>query len=184
MIIRIAHVNDGESIAGIYAPIVEETAISFEEMAPAASEMSERIEKILQTHPWLVAEKHGRILGFAYASQHRSRAAYKWSCDVSAYVDDSARRTGTGTQLYQALLTTLIRLGYANAFAGLTLPNIASVRFHERIGFKPVGVYPRVGFKNGAWHDVGWWRRPLQMLDNTPVAPRPFFQHQDAFGLA
>lgn len=103
MIIRIAHVNDGESIAGIYAPIVEETAISFEEMAPAASEMSERIEKILQTHPWLVAEKHGRIFGFAYASQHRSRAAYKWSCDVSAYVDDSARRTGTGTQLYQAL---------------------------------------------------------------------------------
>ena len=181
MIIRIANVDDGESIARIYAPIVTDTAISFEEVPPTASAMSGRIEQTLRTHPWLVAEDDGSIAGFAYASPHRSRSAYRWSSDVSAYLAEGARRRGIGSMLYRQLLSTLVRLGHANAFAGIALPNNASVHFHERNGFKAIGVYPRVGFKNGSWHDVGWWRRPLQLLDDNPVTPRPFFNYRAAF---
>ncbi|MEE9380059.1 MAG: arsinothricin resistance N-acetyltransferase ArsN1 family B [Hyphomonadaceae bacterium] len=181
MTVRIANANDGADVAEIYAPIVKDTFISFEDVPPTASEMSARIEETLRTHPWLVVEEGGAILAYAYATPHRSRAAYGWSCDVSVYVGENARRTGAARTLYQHLFSTLIRQGYSNTFAGIALPNEASVGFHEHIGFEPVGIYPCVGFKKGSWRDVGWWSRPLQTLDNNPSQPLPFSGNQDTF---
>lgn len=172
--LRCATLEDGAAVARIYAPIVRDTFISFEEEPPLPAEMSARIKATSLTHPWLVAELDGGVVAYAYASPHRSRPAYRWSCDVSVYVDEDARRMGAARGLYDRLFETLKDLGYANAFAGIALPNASSVGFHERMGFEPIGVYPRVGFKRGSWRDVGWWSRPIQDLGERPAAPRPY----------
>lgn len=181
MIIRVANADDGAGVAEIYAPIVSDTFISFEDVPPTADEMSVRIDETLLTHPWLVAEDIGHVVAYAYATPHRSRAAYKWSCDVSVYVGETARRTGIARALYARLFSTLSRQGYANTFAGIALPNDASVAFHQTMGFEPVGVYRRVGFKKGSWRDVGWWHRELQSLGNTPAPPLPFSGNTNLF---
>ena len=181
MRVRIAKAEDGSDIAKIYAPIVRDTFISFEEVPPSAAEMADRIEPTLITHPWLVIENEGKLIAYAYATPHRSRAAYKWSTDVSAYVHAEARRTGAARALYQSLFATLVRQGFATAFAGIALPNEASVAFHKKMGFEAIGTYPRVGFKKGSWRDVSWWSRPLQTFEQEPAAPLPFSQYQQTF---
>ncbi len=159
MHIRSATVDDAPAVQAIYAPIVTETVISFEDVPPSVDEMAARIAATLQSHPYLVAERDGRVVGYAYAGSHRSRAAYRRSVDVSAYVADDARRTGIGGTLYRHLLADLQERGYHAAFAGIALPNAASVALYEAVGFRPVGIYREVGFKFDRWHDVGWWQR-------------------------
>lgn len=181
MRIRIAVASDGSDIADIYAPIVRDTFISFEEVPPSAGEISARIESTLLTHPWLVIEQEGTVSAYAYARSHRSRAAYQWSCDVSVYVGEQARRTGAARVLYEAIFSTLVRQGFATAFAGIALPNNASVGFHEHMGFEPIGIYPHVGFKKGSWRDVGWWSRPLQVIEGSPAQPLPFSENKQMF---
>jgi len=181
MKVRIAQADDGADIASIYAPIVADTFISFEEVPPSAEEMSARIEATLQTHPWLVVEASGRVVAYAYATAHRTRGAYKWSCDVSVYVAEQARRRGLAYTLYDRLFATLTHQGFGSVFAGIALPNDASVGIHERVGFTPVGVYPKVGFKNGSWRDVGWWSRPLQELGDQPPPPLAFGGNRQCF---
>ena len=114
----------------------------------------------LPEHPWLVAERD-HVVGYAYAASHGSRAAYRWSTDVSVYVDQAARGQGVGRALYRALFKVLDLQGFREAFAGITLPNGASVALHESLGFVPVGIYRQVGWKLGAWHDVGHWQRRI-----------------------
>jgi phosphinothricin acetyltransferase len=162
---------------------VAETAISFEEVPPGAAEMRARIEALAGDLPWLVAESRG-VLGDAYASPHRARAAYRWSVDVSAYVAAGARRSGVGRQLYAALLRALERQGYYNAFAGITLPNDASERFHRACGFEALGIYRNVGFKFGAWHDTIWMQRRLRTDADEPAEPVPLarLELSDVFG--
>ncbi len=179
MQIRVAEVSDGESVAAIYAPIVRDSIISFESLVPDAEEMASRIETTLQRFPWLVAEEEGRVTGYAYAGAHRARAAYRWACDVSVYVDARARRCGLGRRLYGALFDCLVAQGLGQAYAGVALPNPASVRLHESLGFEPIGVYRGVGFKQGAWHDVGWWALQLQELGAAPAEPIPFAALQE-----
>ena len=159
--LRAATVSDAAAIQAIYAPIVETTAISFEDVAPTVEEMARRIETYSQTHPYLVAESDGILLGYAYGSKHRDRSAYRLSADVTAYVAPAARGQGLGKQLYQALLPDLAQRGYHAAFAAITQPNAASVALHESVGFTKVGIYREVGFKFGQWQDVGWWQRVL-----------------------
>jgi len=118
-----------------------------------------------------VAERAGGIAGYAYASRHRERRAYQWSVDVSCYVDARFRRRGVGGALYRVLLALLARQGFFNAYAGITLPNAASVALHESAGFRPIGVYRRVGYKLGAWHDVGWWGREIAAPRDDPPEP-------------
>jgi phosphinothricin acetyltransferase len=120
-----------------------------------------------------VHDEGGRILGYAYASRHRERAAYQWSADVSCYVRPEARGRGIGKALYTELLRRLEAQGFRNAYAGIALPNDASVRLHESVGFRPIGVYRGVGFKQGAWRDVGWWGVPLGAPESNPAPPRP-----------
>ena len=173
--IRLATGGDAEQIAAIYAPNVTDTVISFEFEPPGAEEMRRRIEVTLKRYPWLVCERQGRELGYAYAGAHGSRAAYQWSVDVSVYVHEEARRTGVGRALYTSLFATLELQGFYNAYAGATLPNPASVGLHESVGFRPVGVYRGVGYKLGAWHDVVWWHLPLRerIVDPDPPAELP-----------
>lgn len=158
MLIRNANSDDAPAIQAIYAPIVAETAISFEEEIPSVAEMASRIKAFQETHVYLAAEgADGRLAGYAYSSPHRTRAAYQTSVDVTVYVAESARGLGVGKALYQALLPATAKRGFHAAFAGITLPNPGSVALHESVGFKPVGVYHEVGRKFGRWHDVGWW---------------------------
>jgi phosphinothricin acetyltransferase len=171
--VRLAESRDAAGVQAIYAPIVASTPISFEVEAPTAAEMARRIAKTMPAHPWLVAEDEGQFAGYAYAGPHRSRAAYRWSIDVSAYVHPDWRRRGVGRSLYTALLAVLALQGYREACAGITLPNPASVGLHQALGFVPVGVYRRVGWKLGAWHDVGWWQRSLIESRDEPGEPQP-----------
>lgn len=161
MKVRTATSSDATAIQAIYAPIVEHTAISFEEVPPTINEIAGRIEETLLGYPYLVAEQGGRVVGYAYAGPHRTRAAYRSSVDVTIYVAEGARQMGVGRQLYGVLLPDLAGRGFHAAFAGITLPNAGSVRLHEMMGFNPLGVYREVGRKFGHWHDVGWWQRLL-----------------------
>jgi phosphinothricin acetyltransferase len=169
--IRCAEVADAKGILAIYAPIVRDTVISFEIEPPSLGEMQARIETTLTKLPWLVAESDGGIAGYAYASRHRERAAYQWSVDVSVYVAPDARRRGVGRGLYKPLLGILEDLGYYTALAGIALPNPASVALHESMSFRPIGVYHNVGYKHGAWRDVGWWQRGLGEYIDKPEPP-------------
>jgi L-amino acid N-acyltransferase YncA len=155
--------HDAAACLAIYAPYVRETPISFEEEVPALDEFRERIRATLATHAWLVHEDDdGRIAGYAYGGVHRTRAAYRWTTEVTVYVDRSRHRSGIGRELYLRLFERLRDLGFQLAVAGITLPNDASVGLHSAVGFQPVGVYTGVGFKLGHWHDVSWWQRELQ----------------------
>jgi phosphinothricin acetyltransferase len=174
MKIRVAQVRDAPAIHAIYEPIVSSTVISFELDMPSVDEMTTRIATTLERFPWLVSEDEtGEVDGYVYASRHRERAAYRWAVDVTAYVRADRRGRGIGKRLYLRLFDELVALGYCQAFAGIALPNAPSIALHESVGFEYLGVYRNVGYKLGAWHDVGWWQRGLQ-LPGTPSEPRPF----------
>ena len=165
--------DDAAAIRAIYAPHVTSSATSFETSVPSVDEVRRRIEATTATHPWLVDERADGVVGYAYGSPHRARAAYRWAAEVSVYVDGRAQRRGVARALYEALLDRLRAQGFALALAGITLPNAASVGFHEAQGFRPVGVFPALGFKHGAWHDVGWWTLRLRDLSAPPELLAP-----------
>ena len=167
-----ATTDDADQIARIYAPIVAHTIISFEADPPTVEDMAQRIGRTTAWLPWLVLERDGKISGYAYATAHSSRAAYAWSVDVSAYVDEPCRGVGVGRALYTALLGVLAAQGLYNAYAGIALPNPASVSLHESVGFRPVAIYQNVGYKLGAWRDVGWWQLSLREKNETPDPPK------------
>jgi phosphinothricin acetyltransferase len=169
--IRLATADDAAAIAAIYAPHVTGAATSFELEPPDPAEMAGRIGAVLGYAPWLVLCEGSGLLGYAYASRHRDRAAYQWSVDVSVYVGGAHQRRGVGRALYGSLFALLELQGFHAAHAGITLPNPASVGLHEALGFRPIGVYPAVGYKRGAWHDVGWWQRPLRDRTGAPAPP-------------
>ena len=179
--VRMARVGDAAAISAVYRPYVTEAATSFELEAPGEEEMARRITSILAFAPWLVCEgPDAAPVGYAYASKHRDRAAYQWSVDVAVYVRADHHRRGVGRALYQSLFGLLRLQGFCTAHAGITLPNPGSVGLHESLGFRPVGVYPAVGWKSGAWRDVGWWHLPLR---ERPPAPAPPLSLADAQAL-
>ena len=172
--IRLVTEDDAGQILEIYAPFCRETPVSFETQPPTLDEMRQRIGKTLKTHPWLVCDDDGLILGYAYASPHRERAAYIWSVDVSVYVREGRRRGGIGRALYSSLFALLKLQGYYNALAGTTLPNPGSIGLHQAMGFEPLGVYRNIGYKCGAWHDVAWWQLTLREANSEPQPPLEF----------
>lgn len=170
--IRLATPADAAEIAAIYAPYVTDNAVSFETEPPDATEMAARIGRVLPQWPWLVAVgADGTIAGYVYAGRHRERAAYRWGVDVAVYIAPDAKRMGVGRRLYMVLFELLRRQGYARAYALITLPNPGSVALHEAMGFTPVGVHAKTGYKLGAWHDVGWWDLDLGLPDGPPAEP-------------
>jgi phosphinothricin acetyltransferase len=178
--VRIATLADAASVAAIYAPIVEQTAISFELSPPSTDEIAERMRATLAAYPWLVLEQDGEAAGYAYGGQLRARAAYRWSVETTVYVGSEHRRRGVATSLYRALLAALKAQGFVSAYGGITLPNPASVGLHEALGFRCVGVFPAVGYKLGAWHDVGFWQRVIDTRPEHPEPPRAFAELVDS----
>jgi L-amino acid N-acyltransferase YncA len=196
--IRLATASDAAAIAEIYAPYCEATVISFEETAPSSGEMARRIATIGATRPWIVLEESacgpsqarsgrasasgggapralgndGRVVGYAYASTHHDRAAYRWSVSTAIYIGRDHHRRGAGRALYTTLFALLRALGYRQATAGITLPNPASVGLHAAFGFVPVGVYRQIGYKMGGWRDVGWFQAEIQPGSDPPADPR------------
>ena len=163
--------RDADAVASIYRPAVESSIASFEVVPPDAAEMSRRMAGILARTPWLIMEDGKAPVGYAYAGPHRERPGYRWSVDISVYVAADLHGRGLGRRLYDELLSILRRQGFVNAYAGIALPNPASVALHEGIGMNLVGVYERVGFKFGAWHDVAWYG--LRLSDFVGAPPEP-----------
>ena len=174
--IRPARLADAAALLAIYRPFVTDSAVSFELVPPPVAEFEERMKKALESWAWLVAENDEGPVGYAYATSHRPRGAYRWAVETSAYVHAGHRGQGLGKRLYRELLPILTDKGYCTAYAGIALPNDASVALHRAVGFTPVGVFERAGWKFGRWHDVSWWQlalrdRPLDELAS--VSPTP-----------
>lgn len=155
--------RDARGCAALYAPYVRDTAISFEYDAPSADQMAERISA---AYLWLVAVEGEDIVGYAYGSRHAERAAYRWSADVAVYIDPRCHRRGVGRVLYGQLIPRLRDMGLWMLCAGVAQPNAASDGLHRGLGFREVGIYRRIGFKAGVWHDVRWWQLDLRPGDS------------------
>ncbi len=160
--IRQATEADAPALLKIYAPFVESTPVSFETVVPSVDEFAARIAKNLSKWQYFVAERDGEIAGYAYGSAHRERAAYRFSVEVSAYLDPRFHRQGIRSALYRGLFDDLAALGYCSAFAGITVPNDASVGMHTSVGFEMIGVFRNIGWKFDRWHDVAWMQRTLR----------------------
>lgn len=169
--IRPAAEDDAAGMLAIYGPVVETTAISFESEVPSIEEFRQRIRSGQDVAPWLVCEMDGLVAGYVYGSHFRPRAAYRWSAEVTVYVNDQFRRRRVGRALYESLIACLRFQGFRRAIAAITLPNDASVGLHESIGFKQAGVFPSFGHKFDTWHDLGWWQMDLGGSDDSPSVP-------------
>jgi phosphinothricin acetyltransferase len=172
--LRLVREDDAEHIAAIYAPYANRTAVSFAYRAPTAEEYRERIRRTIARLPWVVCERDGIVVGYAYASPHRLSPAYRWSVETSIYVHPEHHRTGIGRALYATLLQALHLLGYHRAYAGVTDPNPASVGLHEAVGFERFATFEEVGYKLGAWQSVIWLVYRLGNDDHPPTEPRLF----------
>ena len=166
--IRPVSPDDAGAIAAIYAHYVTHSAATFEEVPPDAAEMRRRIETTTATHPWLIAEADGALVGYAYGRPYHLRAAYRWTCEASIYLAHDRRGCGHGRPLYEALLDALTAHGFVSAIASITVPNEESSRFHEALGFEPVGRMAAIGYKLGRWHDIGYWQRDLAERGSPP----------------
>jgi L-amino acid N-acyltransferase YncA len=169
--VRPATVEDAAGILQIYAPHVLHDACTFETNAPSVQGIEARIKKCLQKFPWLVCLVRDQIAGYVYASTHREREAYQWTCESSVYVHEAYKGKGIGTELYNELFQILKQQGMVNVYAGITLPNKASVKLHENCGFRLFAEYENIGYKLGAWHKVGWWKLQLNAYELKPSPP-------------
>ena len=174
--VRLANINDAQAILDIYSTYVLNTSISFESEVPTLTEMQGRIEKCVIRYPWLVCYHKNSLAGYAYASIHRERAAYQWTCECSVYIQDQYKGKGIAGELYRVLFAILKMQGIRNVYAGITLPNDASVSLHEKCGFEQFATYEHIGYKLGSWQKVGWWRLRINELDAEPSPPILFSQ--------
>lgn len=172
-VIRRASSSDAAAIHQIYRPIVRDTHISFEQTVPTPGDIASRIDTTLSQYPWLVCELDGRLAGYAYASAFRLRAAYRWTAETTVYIHADFQRRGISRALYSSLLAILREQGYCSAIGVIALPNAGSIRAHEALGFRKVGVLKNVGYKANAWRDTGWWQIELRPAPTQPQPPRP-----------
>lgn len=181
--IRLAAEKDAPQILEIYSPIVRLSHISFEHDVPDVSKIAERIVNTLRQYPWLVCEIDARIAGYAYAGAFRSREAYQWTTETTVYVHEDYQRRGVSRALYASLLAILREQGYRSAVGVIALPNPASIRAHETLGFREIGIFRNVGFKAGSWRDTGWWQLDLSPARQRPSPPQTItdLMEQDGF---
>ena len=172
--IRRASEDDAEAILSIYSPYITGTTITFETEVPPLEDFRQRIRNVTEMYPWLIAEADGSVAGYAYASKHRERAAYRWSVDFAVYIAPSFQNAGMGRRIYSELINIVKSLGYYNAFGIIALPNDKSIRLHESEGFVKVAHISRAGFKHGNWHDIGFWQLKLRDDYNNPAEPVSF----------
>ena len=172
--LTIATPGHAAAIRAIYAPYIEHTAFTFETEVPSTDAIARRIGKGLVKFPWLVCTVNEAVAGYVYASPHRDRDAYQWTCECSVYLAPSFHGRGLAIQLYSILFQLLKMQGLNTVYAGITLPNEASVRLHEKCGFEHFATYDNVGFKLGSWQKVGWWRLRLNEYNPNPTPPIKF----------
>lgn len=171
--LRIATTDDAEAIARIYKHYVNNTAVTFEYIAPDEQEFAKRITDKLKKYPFIVAVDSGEVIGYAYASEYRARAAYGWDAELSVYVDCKHTGKGMGKRLYSALIELLSLQNTVTLYAGITFPNEASAALHSKFGFEYVGTFHAAGFKNGNWHNVMWYEKTIAPL-SAPSSFIPF----------
>lgn len=169
--VRFATAADAPELLAIYEPYITSTAVTFEYAVPAAAEFKRRIKAITAQFPWLVCEANGSIAGYAYASPHYERAAFQWDAEVSVYLAEPFHRCGIASALYNCLFELVAAQGYCNLYALITVPNEASIGFHQSCGFHPVGTYPHTGYKFGSWHDMSVLEKPLRDFGSSFVPP-------------
>ena len=166
--------RDVQGIIEIYAPYVKQHWSSFEESVPGEKEMIKRLKSGMKKYPWLVAEHERTVAGYAYAGPHRSRKAYRWTSEVSAYIHPEFKRTGVASRLYLALFELMRAQNIYQALAGISMPNRASSEFHRYMGFHQIALYSNVGFKMHGWRDVEWLSKTLIPHDHVPNEFIPF----------
>lgn len=176
--IRIATPSDAESILAIYEPYIVTTSFTFETTLPSVEDFSERMRNCLYKYPWIVCEIDETLAGYAYASVHRDREAYQWTCECSVYLDENFQGKGIGREVYTAVLKILKAQGIVNVYAGITLPNNGSVKLHEKCGFEHFALYDNIGYKFGRWHKVGWWKLCINEYETEPLPPLKFSEMQ------
>jgi phosphinothricin acetyltransferase len=176
-VLRLATPEDGDAVAEIYAPYVNETAISFELTPPSGEEMGARIAKVLERGPYIVAEVDGVVRAYAYAGRFRDRAAYDWTAESTVYVERSLHRSGLGRATMAAVLRVLRLQGFRLVVAGVTPPNPGSVGLHQALGFERVGMFEGVGWKDGRWRGVEFFTLelfpPADGSEPAPIRPLP-----------
>jgi L-amino acid N-acyltransferase YncA len=157
--VRAVSAGDAAAIAGIYNHYIQTSVITFEEQTLSDADMAQRIADVQALGlPWLVAEKDGLILGYAYATRWKPRTAYRYSVEITVYMAPGSAGKGLGTALYAELFRQLRALGVHAAVGGIALPNDASVALHEKVGMKKIGEFEQIGFKQGRWLNVGYWQ--------------------------
>lgn len=169
--IRLATTADAEALVAIYQYYVEKTPITFEYEVPTVEDFQERIRSTLERYPFLVAEKDGQILGYAYAGSYKGRVAYDWTVEVSVYVAIDTHAKGLGSALYQALEEALSQQHVVNLAACITAGNMQSEQFHEKLGYQKVAYFKHFGYKFEKWHDIVWMQKEL---GGVPKKPQPF----------
>ncbi len=170
--IRLIQAGDNQAVLAVYKPYIENTAITFEYDVPASEAFLERIKHISTAYPWLVCLQNNEVIGYAYASKYRDRAAYQWAAESAVYLTEGAHRKGIARVLYETLFDILRFLGYTNLYAIITLPNPKSVGFHQAMGFQEIGIFRKVGYKFDEWHDVIWFERHLMGHGDNPEIPK------------
>lgn len=176
ILIRLVKEEDVDELLLIYGHYIETSNISFEYEVPTREEFLRRMVSTSSAYPWLVCLINEKIVGYAYAGKHRDRSAYQWSCDASVYLIPESKGVGIGTILYEMLFEILRLQGYYNVFAGIGLPNDTSVAFHKKLGFREIGVYKNVGYKNNSWLDTQWLQLQLKPYDDCPLPPKKFIE--------
>jgi L-amino acid N-acyltransferase YncA len=177
--LRLITPDDAKATLAIYAPYVLQLPVSFEYEVPGLQEWESRISAYAKICPWLVCECQERVVGYAYAGRHRDRTAYAWSAEAAIYLANDFHGQGIAAALYNVLFELLKLQGYVNVLAGITIPNGQSENFHRRMGFQEVGVYKKIGYKFGAWHDVRWLQLSLMEHPALPQTPKPFSDLRD-----
>ena len=172
--IRLAVPDDAGGMLDIYAPFVRDTVVTFEYEVPSLEQFRERIETTLPRYPWLALEQEGQVTGYAYAGRYQSRAAYQWDAESSIYLAPAARGKGLAAPLYRCLMALLEAQGVRNLYGCIAHPNPASERFHRKLGFRDLAVYPQAGYKQGEWRDILWNWLPLGEKEEIPPPLQPF----------
>jgi len=190
--IRRATPDDAAGALAVYAPYVEDTAITFEWEVPSLEEFEGRMARTLDCYPYLVAARSGEVLGFAYIGPFSEREAYAWCAETTVYVRKDMRGCGFGGRLYRALERAAVAQGILGLYACIAYPDgeddehltSASIEFHRHLGYREVGRFERCGYKFGRWYNMAWMEKPLGERSAHPAPVVPFPEVMGGFEVA
>jgi phosphinothricin acetyltransferase len=178
--IRLIRDSDYAGVLAVYTPYVLDTVITFEYEVPTLDEFTKRLSTIAKYYPVLVCEVDGDIVAYCYGSIHRVKTAYQWSVESTIYIAEAYHHKGLAAIMYTCLFDILRLQGFINVYAGISVPDGKSDKFHPKFGFKYLGVFPKIGYKHGSWHDLKWYEYILSERIDNPPAPIPISEIWDS----